>query len=386
MQSLKYIWRNLRRNKLRSMLTMLSIGFSLALLTILLGYLAMQDQWGNEAEKYHRVVVMNVQGFAGAVPMSYVDKVCGIEGVKAACPFSWFGGSYKDQQMAFAQFGTDPKTVFNVWPEYKIDSEQLSEFKSDRQACVCDRRLAERMKWNVGDRIPLKGTFFDVNLDLKLVGLFDCPTTNDSLWFNIEYLHESLRAKNYERMAGNAGTIFAKVNSAGEMATTCQAIDDRFANSEDPTRTQTEAAFAQMFTDMLGSIRLYVLVIGLVVVFALTLVTATSMAMSMRERTTEIAVLKALGFTKGHVLWFVLGEACWISLLGGLFGIAMGCLSLQGLHKASAQFVPLSVMEFAGPWMLALIVVAVSIGMVGGILPAILSSQRSVIDGLRRII
>ncbi len=386
MQSLKYIWRNVRRNKLRSMLTMMSIGFSLALLTILTGYLAMQDQWGNEAQKYNRIVVMNVQGFSGALPMAYVDRVRNIEGIDGAVPFSWFGGSYKDQQMPFAQFGTDPTCVFNVWNEYKIDPEQLKEFKTNRQGCVVDRKLAERMKWKLGERIPLKGTFFDVDLDLTLVGMFDCPTANDSLWFDIEYLHESLKAKKYERQAGNAGTIFARVKNSSDLAPFCKAIDEKFANSNDPTRTQTEAAFAQMFTDMLGNIRFFVMVIGLVVVFALTLVTATSMAMSMRERTTEIAVLKAIGFTKGSVLWFVLGEACWISLLGGIFGIGFGCLSLEGLHKASAQFVPLSVSEFAGPWMLALVVVAVCIGMVGGVVPAILASKRPVIDGLRRVI
>lgn len=386
MQSLKYIWRNVRRNKLRSLLTMMSIGFSLALLTILTGYLAMQDQWGNDAQKYNRIVVMNIQGFAGAIPMNYVDRVRGMEGIDSAVPFSWFGGMYKDQQMAFAQFGTDPKEVFNVWSEYKLDPDQLKEFQTNRQACVADRKLADRMKWKLGERIPLKGTFFDVDLDLKLVGLFDCPTTNDSLWFDIEYLHESLKAKKYDRQSGNAGTVFAKVKNSSDLASFCKAIDDRFANSEDPTRTQTEAAFAQMFTDMLGNIRLFVMVIGLVVVFALTLVTATAMAMSMRERTTEIAVLKALGFTRGHVLWFVLGEACWISLLGGIFGIGFGCFSLEGLHNASAQFVPLSVSEFAGPWMLALILVAIAIGLVGGVVPAILASKRPVIDGLRRVI
>ncbi len=386
MQSLKYIWRNVKRNKLRSSLTILSVGFSLALMTILNGYLAMQDEWGKEASKHHRIVVMNLQGFAGMVPIAYVDRIRDMEGIHDAVPFSWFGGMYKDQQMAFAQFGTDPMRVFNVWTEYSIPAEQLSEFQSDRQACVADRRLAERMKWKIGERIPLQGTFYPIALDLKLVGLFDAPQTSDSLWFNLTYLDELLRAEGYEMQSGNAGTIFAKTNNPAEIANVCKSVDDRFASSDNPTRTQTEAAFAQMFTDMLGNIQTFILIIGMAVVFALSLVAANAMAMSMRERTTEVAVLKAIGFSKLQVVWFVLGEAFWIALLGGLLGIALGCLCLQGLHAMSAQFFPFSVMEFIGPWMLILVATAAGIGLVSGLVPAVRAAQLSVVDGLRRVI
>lgn len=385
MKSLKYIWRNVMRNKLRSMLTVLSVGFSLALMTILYGYLAMQDQWGNEANKHHRIVVMNTQGFSGAVPIAYVDRVRGMEGIEAAVPYSWYGGTYKDQQMAFAQFGTDPQNVFKVWSEFKIDPDQLKAFQDNRQGCVADRKLADRMKWKIGERIPLKGTFFTFNLDLTLVGVFDAPQTTDSLWFNLEYLDEGMRAQS-SRMTGNAGTIFAKTKDPSAMAAICKAIDDRFSSSDNPTRTQSEAAFAQMFSDMMGNIQAYIFNIGLAVVFSLSLVAANAMAMSMRERTTEIAVLKAIGFSKLNVLWFVLGESCWISLLGGLIGIGIGCVCLQGLHTMSAQFFPFSVLEFAGPWMLMLLATAAGIGIVSGIVPAIRAAQLSVIDGLRRVI
>ncbi len=385
MKTLKYIWRNVMRNKLRSSLTILSVGFSLALMTILHGYMAMQDEWGAEAAKHHRIVVMSTMGFSGEVPIANVDRVRSMENVKAAVPYSWYGGMYKDQQMAFAQFATDPKEVFNVWPEYKIDPQQLKEFQSDRQACVADRRLAQRMKWEIGERIPLQGTFFTFNLDLKLVGVFDSPQNTDSLWFNWSYLDEGLKAQSSE-MAGNAGTVFAKTADAPSMATVCKAIDERFASSDNPTRTQTESAFAQMFTDMIGNIQVFILVIGLAVVFSLTLVAATAMAMSMRERTTEVAVLKAIGFSKLRVLWMVLGESCWIAFLGGLLGIGIGCLCLEGLHNLSAQFFPFSIVEMAGPWLLILMLIAAGIGFVSGIVPAIRAAQLSVIDGLRRVI
>ncbi len=385
MKTLQYIWRNVMRNRLRSSLTILSVGFSLALMTILHGYMAMQDQWGIEASKHHRIVVMSTMGFAGDVPIANLDRVRGMDGVRAAVPYAWYGGVYKDQQMAFAQFGTDPQAVFDVWPEYHISADQLKAFQDDRQACVADRRLAERMKWKIGDRIPLQGTFMTFNLDLKLVGTFESPQNTDSLWFDWTYLDEGLKSGSSE-LAGNAGTIFAKTDGGSSAATICKTIDERFASSENPTRTQTESAFAQMFADMVGNIQLFILIIGLAVAFSLTLVAATTMAMSMRERTTEVAVLKAIGFSKLRVLWMVLGESCWIALLGGLLGVGIGCLCLQGLHGVSSQFFPFSIFEMAGPWILILLAISAGIGFISGIVPAIRAAQLSVIDGLRRVI
>ncbi len=373
------------RNKLRSSLTILSIAFSLALMTILHGYMAMQDQLGFRSVEASSHRGHEHHGFAGDVPIANVDRVRGMEGVLAAVPYSWFGGMYKDQQMAFAQFATDPKEVFKVWPEYKIAPEQLKEFQSDRQACVADRQLAERMKWKVGERIPLQGTFYPVSLDLKLVGLFDAPQNTDSLWFDWTYLDEGLRATSSEG-SGNAGTIFAKTVDPGSMATVCKAIDERFASSDNPTRSQTESAFAQMFADMVGNIQLYILVIGIAVVFSLTLVAATAMAMSMRERTTEVAVLKAIGFSKtastldgsGRV---VLDRRDWRCAWDCVWRIVFARVAYD-----QRAVLPFSIFEMAGAWMLLLLLVAAGIGLISGIIPAVRAAQLSVIDGLRRVV
>jgi putative ABC transport system permease protein len=385
MKLLIYIWRNVTRNKLRSLLTILSVGFSLALMTVLYGYLAMQEAWGKEAVKHHRIVVMNKQGFSGRLPIAYVDRVRSTEGVAAAVPYSWFGGNYKEEQMPFAQFGTDPQAVFDVWNEYRIAPDQLSAWQSDRQGCVVDRRLAEKRGWKIGDRIPLQGTFYPVDLDLKLVGLFDAPTYTDSLWFNWTYLDELIKNVSSER-SGNAGTVFARCESVGAIPEVSEAIDARFASSDNPTRTQTEEAFAQMFADMLGNIQQYIRNIALAVIFSLSLVAGNAMAMSMRERTTEVAVLKAIGFSKSRILSMVLGESTMISLLGGLIGIAAGAAFLQMLHGISAQFFPLAMSDLIGLWLLGLVAVAAGIGLVSGMVPAIRAAQLSVVDGLRRVI
>lgn len=386
MKLFKYIWRNATRNKLRSSLTILSVAFSLALMTVLYGYLAMQDVWSNDAKTHNRIVVMNTQGFSGKVPIAYVDRVRRMEGVKAAVPYSWFGGTYKDEPAPFAQFATDAKEVFNVWNEYVIAPEQMAAWLVNRQGCVVDRRFADQRGWKIGEKIPLKGTYYPYDLQLEMVGVFDAPQPTGSLWFHWEYLEEGLKSKNMLLQAGNAGTVFAKVDSASAISGLCESIDDKFASSDNPTRTQTEAAFAQMFTDMVGNIQVYIRNIGLAVMFSLTLVAANAMAMSMRERTTEVAVLKAIGFSRGRVLNMVLGESCLIAAIGGLIGLAIGGGFLQLIHKSAPQFFPFSLGDMAGGWMLWIVGIAVGIGLVSGLMPAVRAAQLSVVDGLRRVV
>jgi putative ABC transport system permease protein len=384
--SLKYIWRNVSRHKLRSSLTVLSIGFSLALLTVLLGYMAMQDVWGDEAAKYNRVVVMSKEGFAGMLPVSTIDKVRELPEVKGVTPYSWFGGEYKEDKMAFAQFATDARHVMKVWPEYTIDPAQLAEWQSDRQGCVVDRRLAEKRGWSIGEKIPIKGTLFPFDLDLTLRGVYDAPKYSDTLWFHREYLDEGLRAKGETRGVGKIGMLFIKATSDAAIPGLIDKIDGMFENSDFPSKTQTEAAFAQMFVDMMGGMRLFIILIGVVVVFALTLVAANAMAMSTRERTTEVAVLKAIGFPRARVLRMILGEACLIAMMGGLLGVTMGCGLLEGLHALNPQFFPFRLSEFAGLWLGWLAVIAAFVGLASGIVPSVIAARISVIDGLRRVI
>ncbi len=384
MKIFKYIWRNIRRNPIRSLLTIMSVGFSLALMTVLYGFLASQETYKNGAAQANRIVVMNIQGFSGKLPISSVDDVRSTKFVAAAVPFSWFGGSYQDEQMPFAQFATDPEYVFDVWPELSIKPEQLEAFKTNRQGCVLDRRIAERRGWKVGDRVPLKGAIYPFDLDLEISGIFDSPKNTDSLYFHWDYLNEGLKQQSYPNI-DNAGTIFARISSSDSIPTVIKSIDDRFGNSDTPTRSQTEAAFAQMFVDMLGNVQVLIRNIGLAVVFSLSLVTANSMAMAMRERVTEIAVLKAIGFPRSRVLFMVLGEACAIAMLGGFLGVGMGCLFLQGMNSLLPRFFPFTVMEMLGPWISYGLIAAAVLGLISGIVPAIRAAQMSVIDGLRRV-
>jgi len=387
MKLLNYIWRNVRRNKLRSFLTILSVAFSLALMTILYGYLAMQRVSQAEAQKHDRVVVLNKLGFAAPMPIAHVDKISKMDGIVAATPFSWYGGNYKGEQALFAQFGVEPETMFEVFGEYEIPEDQVAEFKSNRRACVVDVGLAESMEWEIGDKIPLEGTIYQQDLDLQLVGTFKAPQNTGSLFFNWNYLDEELKAGG-AAFSGNAGSVYAKCKSQDAVAQMSEDIDAKFLNSENATRTRSEAAFQKMFADMLGDVQTYIRYISMAVVFALALVAATAMAMSMRERTTEIAVLKAIGFSKKRVLGLVLGESTMIAILGGILGIAGGLGALQLLSSVpiAASLFPIPVLALIGPWLLGLIGVAAAIGFVSGVVPAILAAQQSVVDGLRQIV
>jgi putative ABC transport system permease protein len=386
MKLFKYIWRNISRNKVRSLLTILSVGFSLALTTVLYGFRASQEAWREEAEQENRIVVMNVQGFSGRLPIAAVDDVRGIDNVVAAVPYAWFGGQYETEQMPFAQFATDPDYVFDVWPEFKISPDQLKAFKENRQGAVLDARIARKRGWQIGHKFTLKGTFYPVDLELELVGTFESELNTDSCWFHWKYLDEGIRAAGRsDEEAGTSGTIFALVKQKEQIPAVIKAIDDRFGSSQNPTRTQTEAAFAQIFTEMLGDIQLLIMGISALVVLCLILVAANSMAMAMRERVTEIAVLKAIGFERGRVLLMVMGEAVVVALLGGIFGLAMGCGLLQLMNLAVPQFFPFTITEMAGPWMSYALLMAAGVGFISGLVPAFRAANLSVIDGLRRV-
>jgi len=387
MKLLIYIWRNVTRNKLRSSLTILSVGFSLALMTILYGFLAMQRAAQAEADKHNRLVVLNKVGFAALLPIAHVDRIRQLDSVEAATPFSWFGGNYKGQQMPFAQFGVDPESVFDVFDEYEIAADQVAAFQRERQSCVADRTLAEQMGWQTGERIPLEGTIYPYDLDLRLVGTFQATANTGSLFFNWHYLDEELK-KGAADFSGNAGAVYVKCKVTGDVAVVSEEIDNRFANSDNTTRTRTEAAFQQLFADMLGDVQAYIRYISLAVVFALALVAATAMAMSMRERTTEVAVLKAIGFTKTRILSMVLGESTLIALIGGMFGVVGGLAALHGLANvpSAALFFSFPVLSLIGPWLFGMIAVAAAIGFVSGVFPAVLAARLSVVDGLRRVV
>ena len=400
MKHLPYIFRNARRNSLRTALTIASTAICLFLMMILLAFFAINNEVAENSRIHNRIIVMNANGFAGMVPISFVGEISKMDGIVAATPFSWFGGKYHDEVVPFSQFAVDAETVFAVMSELEVPPEQLKAFQENKDGCVIGSKLASDRGLKVGDPLPLKGDLFPVDMNLTIRGIYSGPSRTDQRMclFHFDYLDEALEraafsatsggslAPESAKMAGNAGTIFIKCKSAEIMPALCKKIDDLYHNSNFPTRTQTEEAFDKMFADMLGDLKSAIYGIGLAVVVALLFVAGNAMAMAMRERTSEVAVLKAIGFPKGLVLFLVLTEAVLVSGIGGAIG-ALGSKALfdfVDIAPYTGGFLPF----FYVSWNIALVGLGVSlfVGLASGLFPALFAANSSVINGLRKVV
>lgn len=382
-----YTLRNARRNVVRSILTVASITISLFLMMTLFSLLAMLSEAATKVRDSNRLITLSSQGFAQPVPIATVNQVRTLPGVVAASPLSWYGGKYNDEVMPFAQFGVDADTIFTIYDEFSIPADQLDQFKKDRGSVCIGRKLAEDRKLKVGDPLPLAGTIYPFNLDLTIRAIYDGPPDSDlrSAWFHWDYLEEGLKRDFQGRQAGNAGAIVIRCKDGPTMTTLAKQIDQMTLNSDTPTRTQTEEAFVKMFLEMYGDIRGLIGRIGLAVVFSLICVAGNAMAMSLRERTTEVAVLKAIGFEKPLVVSLVLAEAVLVAGIGGLIG-ALGTKFLFDWFDVS-RYLSQFVAAFYVPWPVAIfgLGVALLVGFLSGLFPAVRAARLSIIDGLRKV-
>jgi putative ABC transport system permease protein len=395
MKYLTYIIRNARRNPVRSLLTIASTAICLFLTMILVSFFAMSDEVNSSVRISNRIASLNSNGFAGMIPISRLPEIAEFDGVVAASPFSWIGAKYQDEIMPFAQFAVDPNTVFDIMDELTIPRDQLEAFKTNKEGCVIGRKLAQDKKLEVGNKLPLKGDAYPIDLDLTICGIYDGPFNRDLRMCLVRFDSFDEKLKRSIRQAsssggtpgsGNAGMVFIKCKTADDMAPLCKKIDDKYRNTEYPMRTQTEEAFGKMFEEMLGDFKGIIFIIGFAVLSSLLVVAGNSMALSMRERTSEVAVLKAIGFNRRRILFIVLAEAVLVAGIGGVLG-TLGCKAmcdLFDLSKFTAGFLPF----FYVPWNIALAGLAVSllIGIVSGVYPAVRAANLSVVDGLRRVV
>ena len=383
-----YIIRNARRNPVRSFLTIATTALTLFLMMILTSFFAVNDEVSSSSRIFNRLFVLNSQGFAGKVPIVRVREVSELPGVVAASPMSWFGGKYNDETMPFAQFGVDADTYFDVYKELTVPAGQLKAFKENKDGCAIGRKMAEERKIKVGDPMPLKGDLYPVDLKLTVRAIYDGPKNRDlrMCLFHWDYLDEAMKKSSSATRTGNAGCIVARCETGDRVATVCREIDTKYLNSDAPTRSQNEEAFSKFFVEMMGDLKGMVRWIGIAVGLSLVLVGANALAMAMRERTTEVAVLKAIGFNRQLVLFLVLAEAMLVAGLGGLLGAVGSKLLFDSfdLSRFAAGMLPF----FYIPWLTAAIglVASLLIGFVSGIVPAYMASRLSVINGLRKVV
>ena len=376
-----FISKNAFRNKRRSTLTVLSIAFSLLLLTIMMILWRTFYMNDGSAESNLRLITRHKVSLTFALPIYYREKIRAVPGVVAVVPTSWFGGLYIDDKPEhfFAQFGTDPEEFFKVYRDITIDPKQVTDWQHDQQGVIVDDSLAKKYSWKLGDRIVLKGTIYPVDLELNIRGIFHSQPDDQSVYFNSKYLEESV-----SWFKGTAGTFGILGDSPQDVPKIASSVDDLFHNSPQPTKTETEKAFGLDFVAMLGNVKVFILSICSAVVFATLLVSANTMAMSIRERTREVAVLKTLGFTRQTVLGLFIGEAVALSLVGGLIGSLVGYGFTFAISRSSqaASFFPLLVTPAVIPVSVA---VAGVVGFLSALVPSYHASQVNIVEGLRHI-
>ena len=380
MKFARLVVRNLGRNARRTFLTASSIAVSLFLLSFLLSVIHQLDDSSESRRGTNRVVVRHRVSLANWIPEAYGARLRQLPHVSSATIQSWFGGLYKDQAQnsdhRFARFAVEVETWRETFDDNRLPDDQWRDFAADRTGAIAGADLVRRLGWRIGERIPLVGDLYPVSLDLTLRGIYDGPQP-DALFFHRRYLEELLGNP------GRAGTVWLKVDDAERIPELTRQAEELFANSAAPVKAETESAFRLMFVNMLGNVTGLIRTIGLVVVFSIVLVAANTMAMAVRERTAEVAVLRTLGFRRGQVLGLVLAEASALSTLGGAAGI-LACI-------VTFRMVPLRFFGFfrdfgVAPATAAFgLVVSLAIGIAAGGVPAWRASRLDPVRGLRRV-
>jgi len=380
----RFVRKNAFRNKRRTLLTMLSIAFPLLLLSFLMSiWRAFYGDDLRSAESNQRLIVRHKVSLTNFLPASYEQKIRAVPGVTHVVSLAWFQGIYKDQKPEnfFARFGTEPDEFFNIYTELTIPPDQLEAWKKDRAGAVCDENLTKKYGWKVGDRIVIQGDIYPIRLELTLRGIFKAKLPNDALYFNWKYVEEGVSFAK-----GKAGLYSLMVDSPQHVDSVSKTIDAMFANAPEPTKTETEKAFGLNFVNMLGNVKAFILVISIAAVFTILLVSGNTMAMSIRERTREVAVLKTLGFQRRTILGLFVGEAVAIAAIGGVLGTLIAALFLSvGTHApqgANIFVIALHEWRFTAPtaW-----VVAIAAGFLSSAIPAYAASRTGIVEGLRHI-
>jgi putative ABC transport system permease protein len=377
-----FIVRNTFRNKRRSMLTLISISFSLLLLTLMISIWRSfyVDQVAPEAAR--RLIIRDRVSLAFFLPAYYRDKIRSIPGVVAVAPITWFGGRYIDDRPAhfFAQLATDPDEYLKVASDKIVPPDQLKAWQQDRAGALVDVTLANKYGWKIGDRITLQGTIFEVNPELTIRAIYHRDPPQNALYFNTKYLEEAV-----PWFKGQAGWYSTQIGSSGDVARVSGEIDDMFRNSPLQTKTESEKAFQLGFVASLGNVKAFILGICGAVVFTIMLVSANTMAMSVRSRTREVAVLKTIGFTRQRVLSIFVSESVALAVAGGVLGILVAIPVIWWLTRS---FIALGVpLAMKVNWQTAglSLLVALTLGLVSGYLPAFNASRMNIVDGLRHI-
>ena len=381
---LKLILKNIFRARLRSFLTL----FGLVVAVIAFGLLrTVVDAWyaGSDAASANRLITRNAISLTFTLPTYYRERIKGLDGVKQVAMSNWFGGIYQEPKNFFPQFATTIPTYFEIFPEFVLPPEQMEAMMRDRTGCVVGRAIADQYGWKIGDRVPLQGTIFPGTWEFTVRGIYegkDEGTLTRQFYFHWDYLNERVK-QSFPRNADRTGVMIVSIKDSQRSAEISQIIDAEFKNSLAETLTETEKAFQLSFVAQSETIIAAIRVVSFVVIFIILAVVANTMAMAARERISEYATLKALGFSPGFVSWLVFGESMAITFIGGLIGMALSVPITQGFKSLIGGIFPVfRISQETFTWQMGSMII---VGILAAIVPAIRSARLKIVDGLRHV-
>jgi putative ABC transport system permease protein len=381
MKYLPLIWRNLLRRKFRTVFTLGCIFVSFVLFAFLMIVrtaftLGVDFAGADRLWLYHKVSIIQ------PLPVSYTNEIMQTPGVANLTYCMWFGGTYQGKPNQFATFATDVENYLKLYPELKVPPDQLAALKADRQGAIIGRDTATKYGWKIGDRVPIGADIWmPVNGQtwyFNVVGIYDGAKTVDKtqFLFRYDYFDENRTAGK-----GTVNWYVIKVDDPSAAASIAAALDAHFSNSQAETKTAPEKAVIADFAKQTGNIGAMITAILSVVFFIILLVVANTMAQSVRERTSELAVLKTLGFSDIGILLMVLAESLVIAILGGW--VALGLMFVL-VGRGSFNTAMLPVFIFSTRAVVLGAILAVLLGILAGVLPAAAAMRLKITDALRR--
>ena len=374
---------NFKRHKLRTTLTILSIMVAFILFAYL-GAIRTAFDYGVSVAGADRLIVRHKVSLIQLLPSSYEAEIERIDGVSDATHATWFGAIYKDPKNFFGQMPVKPEEFMRMYPEFVLPKEQMDAWLKTRTGAIAGRTTANRFGWKVGDKIPFMATYWrskqgDRLWTFDLVGIYDGKTKEtdtSNFFFRYDYFDEMRRGGQ-----GMVGWYYIRVKDPKHAEDVAKRVDEHFANSPYETKTETEKAFVKGFAEQAGNIAAIVMSILTAVFFTILLVSGNTMAQAVRERTSELGVLKAIGFTDGQVLGLVLAEALLIAAVGGGIGLALGALFV-GAGDPTGGALPVFILRTRD--VVIGVICVVLLGVVSGLLPALQAMRMNPVDALRR--
>ena len=384
MHLFKLIFRNIFRHKLRTGLTVLGIVVAIVAFGLLS---TVVDAWyaGADASSDARLITRNAISLIFPLPINYREKIRQVDGVKTVSYGNWFGGIYKEPKNFFPKFAIDPATYFQLYPEFVISDAERASFARDRKGAIVGRKTAERYGFKIGDSIPIIGDIYPGTWQFVVRGIYDgrdAKVDTSQFFFQWEYLNETLKLK-FPRRANQTGIYFIKIDDPKMAATVSRDIDKVFKNSLAETLTETEKAFQLGFIAQTEAIVIAIRIVSYVVILIILAVVANTMAMTARERLSEYATLKALGFGPIFLASLIFGESLMICAIGAALGIALTFPVAAWFGVQVGNLFP--VFEISRDTLLLQVACAAVVGVIAALVPSRRAATVKIVDGLRSI-